>query len=85
MNDESREKMLKVLSESSDAVLSLAVMYAQGFEVSGRDVTKEWLNAVQNTQLIESIYRRGYEDAFKDIAERKQKDFYHKVLVDLKE
>lgn len=85
MNDETRQKMMDVLVESSDAVLSLAVMYAQGFDICGRDVTKEWINATQNTKLIEDIYRRGYEDAFKDIADKKQKDFYHKVVVDLLE
>lgn len=85
MNSDVKQQLLDVLGQQSDAVLSLACMYAQGFELCGKDVTKEWTNAATNTRFIEQIYRRGYEDAFKDMEEKKQKDFYHKVVVDYKD
>lgn len=84
MSVESRQKLLNALSNESETVISLAYMYAHGFDLCGDDVTKAWVNASQNTKFIEDIYRKGYEDAFKDMEEKKRKDFYHKALVDLK-
>lgn len=81
----SKERLIEELKKESDTVVSLAYMYARGYNLCGEDVTKAWTNAVNNNHLIETIYQRGYEDAFKDIAEKKRKDFYHKVVVDLLE
>ena len=85
LEEENRKQLLDALSKESTAVLTLAYMYGHGYDLCGRDVTKEWVNAARNTQFIEDIYRRGYEDAFKDMEEKKRKDFYHKVVVDLLE
>lgn len=83
MSEESKQKLLESLSQESEVVITLAYMYAHGFDLSREDVTKAWVNATQNTKLVEDIYRRGYEDALADISQKKRKDFYHKVLVDL--
>lgn len=81
---EVKQQILDELAECPDAVLSLAYVYAKNYNLCGEDVTKTWTNVIQNSQFVEEIYRRGYEEAFKDFQEQKRKDFYHKVLRDLK-
>lgn len=79
-----KEKLWEEFEKMPDSIATLAYMYARGYQISGVDITKEWKNAVMNNQVIEDIYRRGYEDALKDIEEKKRRDFYHKVIRDLK-
>lgn len=81
---EVKQQILDELAECPDAVLSLAYVYAKNYNLCGEDVTKTWTNVIQNSQFVEEIYRRGYEEAFKDFQEHKRKDFYNKVLRDLK-
>ena len=83
--DERRKAILEEFEKADYSVLLLALMYAQGYAMCGEDVTKAWTNAVQNTHLIETVYRKGYEDCEKDYAEKKRRDFYRKAIVDLKE
>lgn len=83
--DIQNQRILNELKKVDSSVLLLAYMYARGYDLGGEDVTKAWTNAVRNTQIIETAYRRGYEDCQKDIKEKKTRDFFHKVLVDLKE
>lgn len=82
--DERKNSVLEELSKLDTDVLALAYIYAKDFRICGEDVTKTWVNTIQNNQLVEEIYRRGYEDAFKDFEQKRRKDFYHKVVVDLK-
>jgi len=78
-----KEKLFAELEKQSDAFITLAYMYARGYDMAGEDVTKAWTNAVRNTQIIEAAYRRGYEDCQKDIKERKIRDFARKIVYDL--
>lgn len=79
-----KQKLWDEFQRQPDAVLALAYMYAKGYDLSGEDITKAWTNAITNNQLIEQVYRKGYEDALKDIEEQKRRDFYHKAIVDVK-
>lgn len=78
-----KEKLWEEFEKQSEAVLTLAYMYARGYELTDEDITKEWTNAVQNNAIVERVYQKGYQDALKDIEEKKRRDFYHKVIVDL--
>jgi len=80
----SRSALIEALEQEDETVVALAYFYAKGFALSGEDVTKAWTNAIQNNQVIENVYRKGYTDCEKDYAEKKRRDFYHKVIVDLK-
>lgn len=80
-----KQKILAELGKLDFSLLLLAHIYARGYAMCDRDITKPLGTAFQNNQFIESIYRKGYEDCEKDYAEKKRKDFHHKVLVDLKE
>lgn len=82
---ETKKAILAELEKADDAVLTLAYMFARNFELCGEDVTKVWTNAIQNNALVEKIYQKGYEEALKDVAAKKRKDFYHHVTVDAKE
>ena len=82
---ETKARLLAEMESFSVDVLTLAYMYARGYALGGEDVTKAWTNAVRNNHIVEQVYRRGYEDCEKDYAEKKRRDFVHKVLVDLKE
>ena len=84
-HEDMKPLMLEELSKESDAVLTLAYMYAKGFKLCGEDITKSFTNAVCNNEFIENIYRKGYEDCLEDLEQRRIKDFYHKVTVDLKD
>ena len=79
-----REKLLEEFDKQSDDVMTLAYMYAKGYELAGEDVTKAWTNAIRNTQIIETAYRRGYEDCEKDILAKRRRDFLRKVTYDMK-
>lgn len=79
-----REKLLEEFDKQSDDVMALAYMYAKGYELAGEDVTKAWTNAIRNTQIIETAYRRGYEDCEKDILMKRRRDFFRKVTYDMK-
>ena len=81
--EERKKRILEELSKFDADILALACMYAQGYKLSGEDVTKTWVNVIQNNQFIEDLYRRGYEDAFNDFQNKRRKDFYHKVTRDL--
>ena len=80
-----KEKLWAEFENQSDDVLTLAYMYSRGYDLAGEDVTKAWTNAIRNNQIIEQVYQKGYEDALKDIENKKRRDFYRKVMVDLKE
>lgn len=80
-----KEKLWAEFEKQSDDVLTLAFMYSRGYALAGEDVTKAWTNAIRNNQIIEHVYQKGYEDALKDIENKKRRDFYRKVLVDLKD
>lgn len=57
-----KAKILSELSEVDDSILALAYMYAKGFSLSGDDVTKAWVNAIQNTKILEAAYIKGYQE-----------------------
>ena len=78
--EDSKTRMLEELGKYSVDVLTLACMYARGYALCGEDVTKTWTNAVRNNQIIEEVY----EDALKDVEQKKRRDFYRKVIVDMK-
>ena len=80
-----RSALIEALEQEDETVVALAYFYAKGFALSGADVTKAWTNAIQNNQVIENVYRKGYTDCEKDYAEKRRRDFYHKVIVDLKD
>jgi len=77
-----KKKIIEDLTQNDDGLLVLAYMYAKDFALCGEDITKAWSNALINNQFVEDIYRRGYEDAVKDIESGVIKDFYHKATVD---
>ena len=79
-----RENMLRELEKQPDAILTLAFMYARGYDLGGEDITKAWTNAIRNNQILETAYKRGYDDCLKDAEQNRIRDFYHKVIVDKK-
>ena len=81
---EVKESIIAELRKQPDAVLTLAYMYAKGYDLVGEDVTSAWVNAYQNTQVIETAYRKGYEDCEKDLEQNRRRDFVRKVIVDRK-
>jgi len=80
-----REKLFAELDKQSDAFITLAYMYARGYDMVGADITKAWTNAIQNNHILETAYKRGYEDCLKDIEDNKRRDFYRKVVYDVNE
>ena len=78
-----REKLFAELEKQSDAFITLAYMYARGYDMVGEDITKAWTNAIRNNQIIEAAYKRGYEDCLKDIENNKRRDFYRKIVYDI--
>ena len=83
--DVQKQKILAEFEKMDFSLLLLAQMYARGYAMCNEDITRPLGNAFQNNQFIETIYRKGYKDCEKDYAEKKRRDFYHKVIVDLKE
>lgn len=79
-----KQSLWAEFEKQSEAVLTLAYMYARGYDLAGEDVTKAWTNAVRNNQIIEEVYRKGYEDALKDVEAKKRRDFHNKTIVDVK-
>ena len=78
-----REKLFAEFEKQSDAFITLAYMYARGYDMVGEDITKAWTNAIRNNQIIEAAYKRGYEDCLKDIENNKRRDFYRKIVYDI--
>ena len=78
------EKLRATFGDKDDAFITLCLMYANGYESFGVNVVDDLTRAFQNTQFLESVYKRGYEDCLADVKNNKYKDFQHKVLRDLK-
>lgn len=60
--EEVKENLLNELRKESLAVLSLAYAYAKNFAETGVDITEKWVTTEQQTQVLEQIYKRAYEE-----------------------
>lgn len=65
-----KERMLASLAEESDMVLATAYVYAVNAIKFGKDVTKQWLTAVQQACALNEAYVRGRIDSDKEWRER---------------
>ena len=70
---ERRKNILAALSEEPAAVLSLAYIYAKGYDLGGEDVTERWKNATMQTDALNRAYRKGFDDAMAYIKEQNTK------------
>ena len=61
--EEAKKQMLETLSKESSTVLTLAYIYAKGFENFGEDVTTRWKTAALQTDALNRAYIKGFEDA----------------------
>lgn len=64
-----RKLYMHKLSEMPYEVIATAYLYAVNYIAYGENVTKEWSTAIQQTQALETAYRKGYYDAMKDMKE----------------
>lgn len=62
-----KQDLLNELSQQPEAVLTLAYMYAKGYELSGEDVTRRWNNTIIQNDALNRAYRKGFEDALQYI------------------
>ena len=67
-----KETLLKSLSNEPIAVIQTAYLYAHNLHLYGADITKEWLTAVENTVNLEKAYRKGFADAYQELARNKE-------------
>ena len=61
-NKDHRKNLLNELRKESIAVLTLAYGYAKNFAETGVDITEKWVTTEQQTQVLEQIYKRAYEE-----------------------
>ena len=58
-----KDKLIAELKELDYQSLATALMYARYYLLYGEDVTKQWVSAVQQSEILEKAYRKGYYDA----------------------
>jgi len=66
--DELKDKLLEELRKEPLSIISLAAMYAKGFQDTGEDVTKIYQTAEDQWAAMQKIYNKGYEDGYKNHA-----------------
>ena len=64
--DDQKEYLLAELRKESASVISLAAVYAKGFEATGIDVTRAWETAEQQMAIIQQNYQVGYQAGYID-------------------
>ena len=69
-NYNKKQLILDELEKTPEMLLATAYLYAKSFTTYGIDVTKAWTTAVQQTANLERVYRKGYSDAQKEIADQ---------------
>lgn len=60
--DERKEALIEEMKKERADILCLALMYAQNFELTGGDITRCTINAIQNIQYLEAAYKKGVDD-----------------------
>lgn len=58
-----KEALLKELAKEDLQVLALAYVYAKNLHMYGEDVTKTIYSAIQNVEMLNKAYHKGYCDA----------------------
>lgn len=58
-----KEALLEELAKEDLQVLVLAYVYAKNLHMYGEDVTKTIYSAVQNVEILNKAYHKGYCDA----------------------
>lgn len=58
-----KEVLLEELAKENLQVLSLAFAYAKNLQMYGVDITKAISSAIENVEMLEKVYRKGYYDA----------------------
>ena len=62
------KQLLDELSKMPPMVIATAYLHAINYTLYGIDVTEKWLTATQNASALEKAYRKGYNDAKREIA-----------------
>ena len=62
--DLQKEALIAELRKESVSVICLAMMYAKNFEETQEDLTRRLINVEQNTDLLQRIYNKGYEEGY---------------------
>lgn len=64
-----KQALLDLMEDMPLRTLQLAFLYAKNYAEYGEDVTRTWLTAVEQTNILEKAYRKGYYDALQRLAE----------------
>jgi len=60
--EQKKEEILEILRQESASLLALAHLYVKKFEETGSDITEKWTVAMEQNEILQQIYNRGYED-----------------------
>ncbi len=61
--DAVKSAIIDLMKEEPLPVLQIAYIYAKHFIMYGEDITKTWDTAIENVNMLEKAYRKGYYDA----------------------
>ena len=62
--EERKEELIDQLRGYSLSVLTLAAMYANDYQHTGRDITKDLEDAQEREAVFHMIYKEGYKDGY---------------------
>ena len=67
-----KQKLWEQLQTERDDILSLAYMYAKGYDLCGEDITTRWKNTVLQNDALNRAYVKGYQDGYKAGSKRSE-------------
>lgn len=70
LHEHEKKAIIEELLKLSPMALTTAYLYALNYTLYGEDVTEKWLTTIQQTNILEKAYRKGYYDAMQRQAER---------------
>lgn len=66
IEQDKKQIILDELSKEPLMVIETAYLYAKTFTRYGEDITKAWITAVQQTDILNKVYSHGFADGFKE-------------------
>lgn len=72
--EETRQTLIKALSDEPVEVLYIAYVYAKNFVAYGEDVTKTWDTATKQSAILEKVRRYAYAQAYEDFKNKEESE-----------
>ena len=57
-----KDRLFAEMRKYSTSLLTLSLLYAKNFEETGADITKKWMVAMEQNEILQRVFNKGYEE-----------------------